>query len=63
MAIDETLKEKMIQAFLGGNKEEALRLSQELDIQIVEEQRREHIGTNGHNHKHAGWHTACAAEV
>lgn len=38
IAIDETLREPMIQAFLGGDKEEALRLSQELDIQIVEEQ-------------------------
>lgn len=37
--IDESLKEKMIQALLSGNKDEALKLSQELDKQITEAQK------------------------
>lgn len=37
--IDESLKEKMIQALLSDNKDEAVRLSQELDKQITEAQK------------------------
>jgi hypothetical protein len=38
--VDETLKETMTKAFLNGDKENAVKLSQELDKQIVEEQKK-----------------------
>lgn len=38
--ISEDLRKRMEEAYLAGNKEEALRLSQELDKQVVEEQGR-----------------------
>jgi hypothetical protein len=38
--IDETLREQMIEAFLDGDKDKAVKLSQELDKQIVEEQKK-----------------------
>ncbi len=37
--IDEKLKEKMEEALLKGNKDEAVKLSQELDKQIVKKQK------------------------
>jgi hypothetical protein len=38
--IDEVLKKNMTEAFLSGDKENAVKLSQELDKQIVEEQKK-----------------------
>lgn len=37
--IDESLKERMEKALLSDNKDEAVRLSQELDKQITEAQK------------------------
>ena len=42
--IDEGLRLKVEAAYIAGDKEEALKLSQELDIQIVEEQKRKMEG-------------------
>ena len=38
--INEDLRKRMEEAYMSGDKELALKLSQELDVQVVEEQRR-----------------------